>query len=102
MSISAVNNNNGFTPQELTKRREELGLSQRYIAKKIGITPAYLSLMESGKRRITEHIANRLRQTFQLEDVRSRARRDAAWRAVMVAMKNPLLKALREKEGFHE
>lgn len=91
-----------MTPQELTKRREHVGLEQRELAEKVGITPAYLSMMESGKRRITEAMAERLGGVLTLEEVKARARRDAAWRAVMVAMNRPYLRAMRAEEGFSE
>lgn len=91
-----------MTPQELTKRREHVGLEQRELAEKVGITPAYLSMMETGKRRITDAMAERLGGVLSVEEVRTRARRDAAWRAVLVAMNRPHLRAMREKEGFSE
>src|SRR5690625_4130606 len=75
-----------MTPNRLTECRREIGLHQNELAHIAGITPAYLSMMESGKRPITPELARRLEQAILDAPALRRNRRAAAQRAVAAAM----------------
>lgn len=84
-----------MTPNRLTERRREIGLHQNELAHIAGITPAYLSMMESGKRPITPEMARRLEQAILDAPELRRNRRAAAQRAVAAAMNKSHLRQMR-------
>lgn len=49
-------------PDDIQKLRRDLGLSQRTLAKHLGITAGYVALLESGKRTASERIAKRIQR----------------------------------------
>jgi transcriptional regulator with XRE-family HTH domain len=51
---------------ELRKARLEADWTQVRLASHLGVTQAYLSLMEGGKRRVPVHVARRVASLFQL------------------------------------
>ena len=53
-----------ITPDRLLAWRKEQGLSQGQLAKLMGVTPIYVSLMERGKRNISPLMAEKLRLIF--------------------------------------
>ena len=50
----------------LKAAREKAGWTQARLAKRLGVTQAYLSLMESGKRRVPLRLAHRLARVLEL------------------------------------
>ncbi len=46
------------------ERREALGMSQRALARAAGVTPAYVSLIEHGRRQPVREVVERLAQTL--------------------------------------
>lgn len=90
-----VNRNLKMTPKRLTERRLAIGLHQNELAHIAGITPAYLSMMETGKRPITHEMAGRLEQALRDAPELLRNRRAAAERAVVAAMNKSHLRQMR-------
>jgi transcriptional regulator with XRE-family HTH domain len=52
--------------ETLRAAREKAGWTQANLAKKLGVTQAYLSLMESGRRRVPLRLAHRLARLLDL------------------------------------
>lgn len=50
----------------LKAAREKAGWTQVHLAKKLGVTQAYLSLMEAGKRHVPPHLVRRLTRLLDL------------------------------------
>lgn len=59
-----------MTPAELKKARLEAGWTQARFAGRLGVTQAYLSLMEGGKRQVTERVQRHAVSFFQLSPTR--------------------------------
>ena len=68
-------NFNQTNPLEYTKytfgksiklRREELGISLRNLAKKLQMTPAYLSDIEKGKRNVSLRVADKIAKALNV------------------------------------
>ncbi len=55
-----------MTARELRKSRLEAGWTQAQLAGRLGVTQAYLSLMESGKRHVPDRVQRRVASLFQL------------------------------------
>ncbi len=46
--------------------RESAGLTQQRAAERLGVSQAYLALLESGRRRVTRDLANKMVQLYHL------------------------------------
>lgn len=55
-----------MTGETLRRARQRAGWTQVRVARALGVTQTYLSLMERGKRRVTEHLARRLVHLLRL------------------------------------
>ena len=55
-----------MTAAELQKARREAGWTQARLAGRLGVTQAYLSLMEGGKRHVPDRVQRRVVSVFQL------------------------------------
>ena len=51
---------NAINPNQLRLMREQLGMSQRQLAKSLGVSGAYVALLEGGKRPVSPEFARRL------------------------------------------
>lgn len=49
-----------WTPARIVKRKNQLGLTQKELAELVGVTPAMVSLVLSGKRTVSDDLAERL------------------------------------------
>lgn len=58
---------------QLRREREDSGISLRHLAKRIGISAAYLSDLELGRRTMREAIAQRIDTAIQTERANERA-----------------------------
>ena len=47
-----------MTPQELKEKRQGAGITQSQLSKAIGVAPATISQMETGRRKIGDKVAN--------------------------------------------
>jgi len=52
--------------EELKNARHEAGWTQERLAKRLGVTQAYLSLMEGGKRRVPDRVKRHVTALFGL------------------------------------
>ena len=60
-----------ITPSDLKDYRTYYGLSQRSLAKVLGISQTYVMLLEKGERLMPDYVADRLGLTFeQLQYIR--------------------------------
>lgn len=55
-----------FKPDQLRLARETAGLTQQLAADRLGISQAYLALMETGRRRVTEEVGLKLMDLYHL------------------------------------
>lgn len=86
-----------MTPTELQQLRVSMGIRQDELATQAGMSKAYLSLMESGQRRISDEWAERLRAAAGVVQDRQSRRRRMATAAVQAVMDKPELVAARQK-----
>lgn len=92
-----------MTGIQLTELRRRHGIRQDELADEIGITPAYLCMMESGKRRISERMAERINKAAQAVCERQQERREKISEvAASVMGKRHLVEARRRAGGFQE
>jgi transcriptional regulator with XRE-family HTH domain len=62
----------------LRERRERVGLSQRALARAAGVTPAYVSLIEQGRRSPERDVVERLVRALSLSPAEANTLRSAA------------------------
>jgi len=62
--LAAGSGDRSINPERLLNWRKERGLSQGQLARLMGVTPIYISLMERGKRNISPLMAEKLRLIF--------------------------------------
>lgn len=55
-----------MSPVQLRRGREAAGLTQQQAVAKLGISQAYLALLENGRRRLPEHLAVKLVDLYHL------------------------------------
>jgi transcriptional regulator with XRE-family HTH domain len=55
-----------FKPDQLRLARETVGLTQQQAAGHLGISQAYLALMETGRRRVTEQVGLKMMDLYRL------------------------------------
>src|ERR1039457_5870425 len=55
-----------FTPDQLRLARETVGFTQQQAAKQFGVSQAYLALMETGRRRVTEEVGLKMMDLYPL------------------------------------
>ncbi len=55
-----------FAPDQIRSARENLGFTQQQAAADLGVSQAYLALMETGRRRVTEAIGLRMMDLYRL------------------------------------
>ena len=53
--------------ERIKQLRIDKGLYQQYVAKQVGISPTYLSDLESGRRNISKDILDKLCEVFGME-----------------------------------
>ncbi len=91
-----------MTPAELTTQREAVGAEGRELAELAGITPAYLSMLEHGKRRISEKLEERLQAALEEARAVQAERRRQMREAMERAWGRRKLRAWRVEKGFTE
>ena len=55
-----------LTPDQLRSARESAGFTQQQAAGHLGVSQAYLALMETGRRRVTEQIGMKIIDLYHL------------------------------------
>lgn len=55
-----------FTTDQLRLARETVGFTQQQAAERLGVSQAYLALMETGRRRVTEEVALKMTDLYHL------------------------------------
>jgi transcriptional regulator with XRE-family HTH domain len=55
-----------FLPRQLRSAREAAGLTQQRAASQLGVSQAYLALLESGRRRVTDPLGFRMMDLYRL------------------------------------
>jgi len=55
-----------FRPGQLRSAREAAGLTQQRAASQLGVSQAYLALLESGRRRVTDPLGFRMMDLYRL------------------------------------
>jgi predicted transcriptional regulator len=55
-----------FTPDQLRLARETVGFTQQQAAGHFGVSQAYVALMETGRRRVTEKIGLKMMDLYHL------------------------------------
>lgn len=61
-----------FTGRQIQDARQRLGLTQEELAKAIDVSPPYVSLLESGKRRPSTKVTSALARVLQLDEAEVR------------------------------
>ena len=56
----------GVRPDQLRSAREAAGLTQQRAAKRVGVSQAYLALMENGRRPVTDHVGFKMMDVYRL------------------------------------
>ena len=56
-------------PIRLKQVRKELGMTQKELAGALGISPAYLSLLETGRQKVSVPVATKLRDQYGVDAV---------------------------------
>jgi len=49
-----------FRPNQLRSARELAGLTQQSAAARMGVSQAYLAMMENGRRRVTDQLGSKM------------------------------------------
>jgi transcriptional regulator with XRE-family HTH domain len=55
-----------LTPEQLRLARETVGITQQQAAGKLGVSQAYLALMETGRRRVTEEVGLKMMDLYRM------------------------------------
>jgi transcriptional regulator with XRE-family HTH domain len=55
-----------ITPDQLRLARETAGFTQQQAAERLGVSQAYLALMETGRRRVTEEVGLKMMDLYHL------------------------------------
>jgi transcriptional regulator with XRE-family HTH domain len=55
-----------FRPYQLRLARETVGFTQQQAADRLGVSQAYLALMETGRRRVTEQVGLKMTDLYRL------------------------------------
>jgi DNA-binding XRE family transcriptional regulator len=55
-----------FAPDQLRLARTAAGFTQQQAAKRLGVSQAYLALMETGRRRVTEEVGLKMMDLYRL------------------------------------
>lgn len=88
------------TAEKLTRVRIHLGLTQKELAARAGISNALMSYVERGERTLTSEVATALAEALSAAVEERDAIRDAIDHAVHAAMERPHLRRLRAEGGF--
>lgn len=88
------------TAEKLTHLRSDLGLTQRELAQRAGISTALMSYIERGERTLTPDVATALAEALSAAVEERDAIHAAVCNAVHATMERPHLKRLRVEGGF--